>query len=140
MVDVIHLSHVSEKEANEINDLLEQLTGAKSELSPDDINARISAIRLFGAIEDGKIVGMATLVTFHALTGKRARLEDVVVSNKYRRRGIGTSMCEKTISVANGQNVVAIDLTSTPSRKAANALYKSIGFVQGKTNVYRLTL
>jgi ribosomal protein S18 acetylase RimI-like enzyme len=30
-----------------------------------------------------------------------------------------------------------VDLTSRPSREAANRLYRRIGFVQRETNVYR---
>ena len=35
---------------------------------------------------------------------------------------------------------VTVDLTSRPSREAANALYKKVGFVERETNVYRYDL
>ncbi len=34
----------------------------------------------------------------------------------------------------------AVDLTSRPSREAANALCRSLGFVERETNVYRFTV
>jgi len=89
LIDVIELSHVSEKGTKEINILLQDLTGRKSELLPYDVNARTNGVRLFGVVERGEIIGLATLVIFHGLTGKRARIEDVVVSKEHRRRGVG---------------------------------------------------
>ena len=35
---------------------------------------------------------------------------------------------------------VTVDLTSRPSREAANALYRKVGFVERQTNVYRYQL
>jgi len=33
-----------------------------------------------------------------------------------------------------------VDLTSRPSREAANRLYQRVGFVQRETNIYRFEL
>jgi len=84
-------------------------------------------VRLFGVVEKGEKIGLATLVIFRALTGKRARIEDVVVSKEHRRCGVGTSLCQKMIQKAYNQSVVAIDLTSHPLRGEANDFYKSLG-------------
>ena len=89
--------------------------------------------------EGGALVGSLTLVTFLIPTGQRAWIEDVVVSSKCRGLGIGESLCKAAIDHAVALGVVSIDLTSRPSRVAANRLYQKLGFVQRETNVYRLT-
>lgn len=98
------------------------------------------AVKLFVArdISNNSIVGCLTLVVFRIPTGKRAWLEDVVVDKAYRGRGIGRHLCNKAIDVARQAGVEKIDLTSYPSRKAANRLYQSMGFKLRDTNIYRL--
>jgi ribosomal protein S18 acetylase RimI-like enzyme len=44
------------------------------------------------------------------------------------------------IDEARARGAITVELTSRPSREAANRLYKRIGFVQRETNVYRYTL
>ena len=44
------------------------------------------------------------------------------------------------IAHATSLGASEVDLTSRPSRKAANALYQKIGFVQRETNVYRFEI
>jgi ribosomal protein S18 acetylase RimI-like enzyme len=44
------------------------------------------------------------------------------------------------VARARGLGCRTIDLTSRPSREAANRLYQREGFEQRDTNVYRLTL
>jgi ribosomal protein S18 acetylase RimI-like enzyme len=41
--------------------------------------------------------------------------------------------------VAARRGARTVDLTSRPSREAANRLYQRIGFVQRETNVYRFS-
>jgi ribosomal protein S18 acetylase RimI-like enzyme len=90
--------------------------------------------------DDGRIVGMATLVIYRIFTGVKAWIEDVVVDEKARRQGIGEALCRHMIHEARELDVETIDLTSRPSREAANRLYQKLGFEKRDTNVYRLTL
>ena len=41
------------------------------------------------------------------------------------------------IAEATRRGAKTVDLTSRPSREAANKLYKRLGFVERDTNVYR---
>lgn len=88
-------------------------------------------------IDSGEIVAMTTLVIYQVLSGKRATIEDVVVDEEYRRKGIGKKLLEEVLAVAHKENVSYIDLTSRPSRIEANNLYQSLGFEKRDTNVYR---
>ena len=85
----------------------------------------------------GEIGAMLTLVIFPIPTGRRAWIEDVVVDESRRGLGLGRLITEEAIRLARTQGVATIDLTSRSSRKAAHALYESVGFVVRDTNVYR---
>jgi len=89
------------------------------------------------AAQDDQIVGALTLVLFRIPTGVRAWIEDVVVDATYRRMGVGTALLRAAIEHARVVGARTVDLTSRPSREAANRLYRQIGFVQRETNVYR---
>jgi ribosomal protein S18 acetylase RimI-like enzyme len=86
---------------------------------------------------DGEIVGMLTLVVFRIPTGLRAWVEDVVVDEAVRGRGVGAELTNAAIRLAAERGARTVDLTSRPSREAANRLYQRLGFVQRETNVYR---
>jgi ribosomal protein S18 acetylase RimI-like enzyme len=85
----------------------------------------------------GPIVGMLTLVTFRIPTGVRARIEDVVVDDAVRGRGTATALTQAALEIAAARGAHTVDLTSRPSREAANRLYQHLGFVQRETMVYR---
>jgi ribosomal protein S18 acetylase RimI-like enzyme len=99
-----------------------------------------SATDLFLARVDGQIVGSLTLATFRIPTGLRAWIEDVVVDDSARGHGVGAALNIAALEEARRRGAVTVDLTSRPSREAANKLYKKLGFVERETNVYRYTL
>lgn len=87
-----------------------------------------------------QIIGSLTLVMFRIPTGLRAWIEDVIVDSKARKKGIGKELCAAAIKKAQAFGVRTIDLTSRPSREAANRLYQSVGFAMRETNVYRFNM
>jgi ribosomal protein S18 acetylase RimI-like enzyme len=90
--------------------------------------------------DGGTIVGSLTLVLFRIPTGVRAWIEDVVVDESARGQGIGEALNRFALEVAGQAGARTVDLTSRPSREAANRLYQRIGFEQRDTNIYRYTL
>ena len=86
---------------------------------------------------DGEIVGSLTLVVFPIPTGLRAWIEDVVVDEAARGRGVGQALNQAALERARAAGATTVDLTSRPSREAANRLYRRLGFVERQTNVYR---
>lgn len=91
----------------------------------------------FVARLDGRIVGSLTLVLFRIPTGFRAWIEDVVVDGGARGTGVGALLNQAALDEARRRGARTVDLTSRPSREAANRLYQRIGFVARETNVYR---
>jgi ribosomal protein S18 acetylase RimI-like enzyme len=90
--------------------------------------------------DDGAILGSMTLVVFPIPTGIRAWIEDVVVDGDARGRGVGDALNRTAIDIARDLGAKTVDLTSRPSREAANRLYQRIGFEPRETNVYRYSL
>jgi ribosomal protein S18 acetylase RimI-like enzyme len=95
---------------------------------------------LYVAEVDGQVVGSLTLVFFAIPTGVRAIIEDVVVDEGARGSGVGEGLTRAALDRARLEGCKTVDLTSRPSREAANRLYQRIGFVQRETNVYRYEL
>lgn len=89
---------------------------------------------------DGRIVGTLTLVVFRIPTGVRAWIEDVVVDDDARGHGVGDLLNRFALDLARSKRAKTVDLTSRPSREAANRLYQRIGFEPRETNVYRYDL
>ena len=89
---------------------------------------------------EGGIVGSLTLVTFRIPTGMRAWIEDVVVEEEASGRGVGSALNRAALDIARARGCKTVDLTSRPSREAANRLYQRLGFAPRETNVYRLIL
>ncbi len=88
----------------------------------------------------GEILGAMILVLFPLASGLRAWIEDVVVDESARGRGIGAALNRRAIEIARQAGARTVDLTSRPDREAANRLYARLGFNQRSTNVYRLDL
>lgn len=89
--------------------------------------------------DNGRIVGMLTLVVFRIPTGVRAWIEDVVVDEAARGRGVGEALNQAAVGRALELGARTVELTSRPSREAANRLYQRLGFVRRDSNVYRYT-
>ena len=90
--------------------------------------------------DDGRLIGSLTLVVFRIPTGLRAWIEDVVVDEAARGQGVGEALNRAAIDRARSLGAITVDLTSRPSRAAANRLYQRLGFQLRETSVYRLAL
>lgn len=86
--------------------------------------------------ENAEIVGILTIAIYRVPTGLRSIVEDVVVDQDFRRRGIAEALLLAAIKFARSAGVNGISLTSNPQREAANHLYQSMGFELRKTNSY----
>lgn len=85
----------------------------------------------------GQIVGTLTLVLLDIPTGHRAWIEDVVVDERHRRQGVASALIGEALRLAEVSGAKTVDLTSRPSRQAANSVYRELGFTERNTTVYR---
>jgi ribosomal protein S18 acetylase RimI-like enzyme len=131
-------SEVTAELVEAVNRMLPQLTSSPKALDRKDLEAIVaSSALLIVARCDAEPVGMLTLGWFSALTGPRAFIDDVVVDERYRGRGIGEALVRSALDHARRLKANTVDLTSRPAREAANRLYRRLGFQKRETNSYR---
>lgn len=142
MTEVVRLEKIGENTVDEINALLAQLAPHYELVTPAALETVIAHpdIELLTVVDEGKIVGMATLIITHKLSGISSQVEHVVIDEKYRGQGLGETLMKKLIERAGIHNAKSVVLTSRPARAAANKLYQKLGFERKETNVYRLNL
>jgi len=138
-MNIIEIKNYADAVRDALNDLLPQLSSSPERLTEQDLRAIIQSDKtlLLMAEEDDRYIGSLTLVVFRIPSGTRARIEDLVVQETARGRGVGRALVQKAIEMAKALGAEAVDLTTHPSREAANQLYKKLGFVRRETHVYR---
>jgi ribosomal protein S18 acetylase RimI-like enzyme len=124
--------------------LTPQLSSSAPPPSADDLAAIIAqpGTTLFIARDDDSraIVGTLTLVVFPIPTGRRAWIEDVIVDSAAAGQRLGERLSQAALDKARDLGCRTVELTSRPSREAANHIYKKLGFEMRETNVYRKVL
>ncbi len=142
MVTIHEVTEVDDDLVAAFARLIPQLSSSNPPPSAEQLEAIVeseASTLLVARDENGTIVASMTLAMFRIPTGLRAWIEDVVVDNDARGRGIGRLINERAVEIARAAGATTIDLTSRPTREAANRLYQRMGFVLRETNVYRLT-
>ena len=122
--------------------LIPQLSSSSKPITLEELSEIIDgeSTVLFAARSDGEIVGLLTLAVFRIPTALRAWIEDVVVDEQARGKGVGEALNQAALAEAKRRGAKTVDLTSRPGREAANRLYRRIGFERRDTNVYRYEL
>jgi len=83
--------------------------------------------------EEGTIVGMVSLTKSVHPVRVDYSIEDVIVDEPYRRRGIGEALMDSTHTVAMKLGVRRLDLHS--SRPEAIMFYKKLGYLKSKSEI-----
>jgi ribosomal protein S18 acetylase RimI-like enzyme len=141
-VDVEVLSEVTDEVVEAFGRLIPQLSATASPLSADALNAIVSAdaSTVLVARAGDKIVGTLTLAMFPIPTGVRAWIEDVVVDESARGRGVGKALTLEALRLAAKGGARTVDLTTRPSREAAGHMYERVGFARRDSRLYRYTV
>jgi len=132
---------VTDRDVAAVNALVQEFRPGARPLSHADLRVIATDTVLFIARnDDGRAVGMATLVVYRQTTALSGRVEDVIVTADYRGRGVGRLLMDALIKAARTRRLDHLNLTSNPRRIAAHGLYRSLGFQTRDTTVFRLTL
>lgn len=96
--------------------------------------------KLFVARNDANlIVGMLTLTACQTINGPKYWIEDVIVDDSCRGLGLGRALVRAAVNhVKEKETSPVIYLTSNPSRVSARNLYRSEGFEEYETGVFRI--
>ena len=120
-----------------VRNLLRQLTEARTPPTLEELRETVAnQTLLIARDDDGTVLGMLTFVLYRVSSGLKGRIEDVVVDEAARGRGIGEALTREGMRRANEAGVLMLELTSMPYRQSANRLYRRLGFVRKPTNVY----
>ena len=142
MVAIEVCTEVTDEVVEAFAGLIPQLSSSSPPPSRDELQELVEspATTLLLARDEGVILGSLTLVVFRIPTGVRAWIEDVVVDDAARGKGVGAALNEHALETAARSGARTVDLTSRPSREATNRLYQRLGFQARDTNVYRFDL
>ena len=138
---IVRVTSVTDDLIDAIQRLIPQLTLNVPVPTQDDLERLIesdSSILLAARYPEdfAPIVGLLTLIVYRAPTGIRARIEDLVVEQALRGKGVGEVLMRYALNMARDVGADGISLTSNPKREAANRLYQRLGFKPWQTNLY----
>lgn len=88
----------------------------------------------------GKLLGMGWIFPRQTMLRRQAVVEDMIVDESQRGKGLGEKILKDLIRWAKMQGVEVVELTTNSKRIAANSLYKKVGFKLHETNHYLLNL
>jgi ribosomal protein S18 acetylase RimI-like enzyme len=142
VLEIDTLTEVTPDVVDAFAGLIPQLSSSSPPPTREDIQALVEAAgtTVFVARLEGRIVGTLTLIVFRIPTAVRAWIEDVVVDAAARGHGAGERLTRAALDRAAEAGAMTVELTSRPSREAANRLYQRVGFEARHTNVYRYEL
>ncbi len=98
------------------------------------------AVTLLLARDGEQIVGTTTVIVYTTPFWIKARLDEVVVDESARGKGVGAALVKASIDLAREKGVEVVELQSGVQREEANRLYPRMGFKLRETNVYRIVL
>lgn len=137
------LKKPQKSDLKDIQELMNQLSSDPSKYPPIRLKL-IQAISedkntVIVVAKDGKrIIGMGSLGVFPTLRGLSGYIDNVVVHSEYRGQGLGEQISAEMLKIGKKKKLYRIDLTSSPKRVAANALYQKLGFELRETNAYTI--
>ena len=134
------LTHIDDAVLKAFQKLIPQLTGDSERYpSREELERVIKSedTLVFVAEENDEILGTVTLALYRIPSGTKAWIEDVVVDESARGKGVSVDLMKHALDAARNIGVEKVDLTSQPFRVAANNLYVKLGFELRETNVYR---
>jgi len=136
-MEIQELHDYTAKELERMKQLMSELSerivlteGVLQQVMSDDNS------HLYVLVDEGQIVGCATLCVFHAPSGTKASIEDVVVTSDCRGKHLGKQLVEYLMTEATKYAPIDLQLTSKPKRIAANKMYQALGFERKETNCY----
>lgn len=138
----MHIEQLKDFDARQLEEIrcLMQVLSNHCTLSESQLKETIGHSLLYVLKDKERTVGMATLCLYHAPSGCKGCIEDVVILPEYQGKGLGKQLLQHVLDEAKLHAPLTIYLTSRPQRISANSLYRKLGFQQKETNVYKMEL
>ena len=99
-------------------------------------------VTLLVAKDDEEIVGTTTVIVYTTPFWIKARLDEVVVDESARGKGVGEALVKAALDVGREKGAQVAELQSGrgPNREAAHRLYERLGFQIRGSDVMRIVL
>ena len=122
--------------------LLPQLNSALPVPTMERLQALVAdpAVTMLLALDGEECVGTTTVIVYTTPFWIKARLDEVVVDEGARGKGVGAALVSAALDVGREKGAQVAELQSGVFREAANRLYPRMGFKLRPTNVYRIVL
>jgi GNAT superfamily N-acetyltransferase len=143
---MVRVDQVTEEATPEVYAALERLLPQLNSQLPIPTMERLRAIvadpavSLLVAREGEQIIGTTTVIVYTTPFWIKARLDEVVVDEAARGKGVGEALVKASLDLARNKGVEVVELQSGLQREAAQRLYVRMGFKLRETNVYRIVL
>ena len=133
-------SEISPQVEQRLGQLMNQLNPSIKTEGLVGLTTEASGCELFCAFEGNEIMGMASLIMYKVLSGNKAWIEDVVVDQKFRRRGVAKALTQALIDRAKERGADYLLLYTGAHRKEAHGLYESCGFTIKNSHLFHMPL
>jgi len=152
MNEAPHIRLAEERDVPRIVELYRELTITTSEVEHSHSPSLADYEQVFAEIyadprqellvveEQGEVVGTIVLLVIPNLSHNAtpwAFLENLIVTEKHRRRGLGRMLLEHAVAHAKQSSCHMVELCSDVRRKEAHILYDSMGF-EAQAHCFRL--
>ena len=87
-------------------------------------------------MEQGALLGIAMMARYKVISGHKGMIEDVVVDEAHRGKGIGKKLMLLLLSQAKKEGLDDVLLFSGHHRTPAITMYKSLGFTLKNSGLY----
>jgi GNAT superfamily N-acetyltransferase len=139
--EIEQLTAVSERDFADIARILR--TYSPAEVRLPDVRAAVAqhcvlVVRLDAP--PAPIIGFVTLVVYRRMKGLVAQVEDIIVDDAYRKRGVGLKLLAACVSRATEVGCADVHLTTYPTLVPANRLYQSAGWTRVDAATYKKVL
>ncbi|MDC6388371.1 GNAT family N-acetyltransferase [Maribacter sp. PR1] len=135
-VTLLTKNEITEDLQNQLSQLYLQLNAELKQLPLKKILEEKDYVDIAVCYEDNQLIGIAMMANYKVVSGYKGMIEDVIVSENYRGRGIGRKLMEVLLQQAEKRKLNDILLFSGHHRTAAINLYKSLGFSLKSSGLY----
>lgn len=132
---MIEIIRIKRNDLEDLSLLFEELSGKKTDINNMHQNFELIGKNedyyVLGAKCDGNLVGSLMGIICHDLVGECKPfivIENVIVSNEYRGKGIGKKLMTEIERIAKEKNCYYTMFVSGIQRKEAHKFYESLGY------------
>lgn len=129
-------NEITEELQSQLSELYLQLNSELKQLPLKTVLEVPESLDLAVCLENDVLIGIAMMAKYTVISGHKGMIEDVVVSQDHRGKGIGRKLMELLLTRAKECNLDDVLLFSGHHRTAAISLYKRLGFTLKNSGLY----